>query len=116
MCIRDRVLQVFTNILQNSCRYTDAGGRIDVWVSENDQEVIIAFQDSEPGVSDAELTLLFDRLYRVEKSRSRRHGGAGLGLALCKAIVTTHGGGIRAFHSVLGGVGIECTFPKAVAT
>ena len=112
----DRLLQVFTNILQNSCRYTDAGGRIDVRVSENDKEVIIVFEDSEPGVSDAELTLLFDRLYRVEKSRSRRHGGAGLGLALCKAIVTTHGGGIRAFHSVLGGVGIECTFPKAGAT
>ena len=112
----DRLLQVFTNILQNSCRYTDAGGRIDVRVSENDKEVIMVFEDSEPGVSDAELTLLFDRLYRVEKSRSRRHGGAGLGLALCKAIVATHGGRIRAYHSELGGVGIECTFLKAGAT
>ena len=111
----DRLLQVYANILQNSIRYTDAGGRIEVMVSENDDDVITSFEDSEPGVSDVELTLLFDRLYRVEKSRSRRYGGAGLGLALCKAIVDTQGGRIRAYHSKLGGVGIECTFPKAGA-
>ena len=111
----DRLLQVYANILQNSFRYTGAGGRIDVAVSENDNEVITSFEDSEPGVTDVELTLLFDRLYRVEKSRSRRYGGAGLGLALCKAIVDTLGGRIRAYHSKLGGVGIECTFPKAGA-
>ena len=111
----DRLLQVYANILQNSCRYTGPGGRIDVRVSENGNEVITSFEDSAPGVTDAELTLVFDRLYRVEKSRSRRYGGAGLGLALCKAIVAAQGGRIRAYHSKLGGVGIECTFPKARA-
>jgi len=102
----DRLLQVYANILQNSCRYTDAGGRIEVRISSNAREVITSFEDSKPGVSDEDLTLLFDRLYRVEKSRSRRFGGAGLGLALCEAIVASHGGRIRAYHSKLGGVGI----------
>lgn len=109
----DRLLQVYANILQNSCRYTDAGGRIEVRISANAEEVITSFEDSAPGVSDEDLTLLFDRLYRVEKSRNRRSGGAGLGLALCEAIVASHGGRIRAYHSELGGVGIECTFPRA---
>ena len=111
----DRLLQVYANILQNSCRYTDAGGRIEVRVSANAGEVITSFEDSEPGVSDEDLALLFDRLYRVEKSRSRRSGGAGLGLALCEAIVASHGGRMRAYHSQLGGVGIECAFPRAGA-
>lgn len=111
----DRLLQVYANILQNSCRYTDAGGRIEVGISANAGEVITSFEDSEPGVSDEELMLLFDRLYRVEKSRSRRSGGAGLGLALCEAIVASHGGRMSAYHSELGGVGIECTFPRARA-
>ena len=111
----DRLLQVYANILQNSCRYTDAGGRIEVKVSADAGGVITSFEDSEPGVSDEDLALLFDRLYRVEKSRSRRSGGAGLGLALCEAIVASHGGRMRAYHSQLGGVGIECTFPRAGA-
>ena len=111
----DRLLQVYANILQNSCRYTDAGGRIEVKVSADAKEVITSFEDSEPGVTDEDLTLLFDRLYRVEKSRNRRSGGAGLGLALCEAIVASHGGRMRAYHSQLGGVGIECTFPRAGA-
>lgn len=109
----DRLLQVYANILQNSWRYTDAGGRIEVKVSADAKEVITSIEDSEPGVSDEDLKLLFDRLYRVEKSRSRRSGGAGLGLALCEAIVASHGGRMRAYHSHLGGVGIECTFPRA---
>jgi len=55
---------------------------------------------------------LFERLFRVEDSRSRSHGGAGLGLALCRSIAEAHGGTIHAAHSPLGGVEITLNLPK----
>ncbi|HEY6839136.1 MAG TPA: ATP-binding protein, partial [Geobacteraceae bacterium] len=66
-------------------------------------------------VPAGELAKLFERLYRVEGSRSRETGGAGLGLAICRNIVEAHGGGIEALPSPLGGVRIRITLPLEVA-
>jgi two-component system sensor histidine kinase BaeS len=67
--------------------------------------------DSAPGVPEAEIGRLFDRLYRVESSRSRATGGAGLGLAICRNIVEAHEGTITAKPSPLGGVWITVVLP-----
>ena len=71
----------------------------------------ILFQDSSPGVPAADVDRLFERLFRVENSRSRTSGGAGLGLAICRNIVEAHGGTIAAEPSPFGGVSIRVTLP-----
>ena len=100
----DRLQQLFTNVLENSLRYTDLPGKIKVQVEIDKEQVSIDFQDSSPGVSPEQLPKIFDRLYRVEGSRNRGTGGAGLGLAICKNIVNAHQGSIEADSSPLGAV------------
>ncbi|MBU0946438.1 MAG: HAMP domain-containing protein [Proteobacteria bacterium] len=107
----DRLQQLFTNLLENSLRYTDSPGKIEVKGAFDSDMVSISFQDSSPGVSPGQLPKLFDRLYRGEGSRNRATGGAGLGLAICKNIVDAHQGRIEAGCSPLGGVLIKIEFP-----
>jgi two-component system sensor histidine kinase BaeS len=73
--------------------------------------VRVTVEDSAPGVPDEALPRLFDRLYRVDPSRSRDTGAAGLGLAICASIVKAHDGTIVARHSPLGGVAIDVELP-----
>ena len=75
------------------------------------EEVVLALEDSGPGVGEEQLQHLFDRFYRVEGSRSRATGGSGLGLAICRNIVEAHGGAISAGHSPLGGLAIRVSLP-----
>nr|WP_305888618.1 ATP-binding protein [Methylomonas sp. SURF-2] len=109
----DRLSQLFRNLLKNSLSYTDSGGRIVVSVSSDAATLHIEIADSSPGVAAAELDKLFERFYRVESSRNRNHGGAGLGLAICGNIVAAHNGRIRAQASELGGLAIVIEFPLA---
>ena len=105
-----RFVQLLKNLLLNSLRYTDPGGDVCVSVSVGPRGWQLDIQDSLPGVPAEALPHLFERLYRVDESRSRQSGGAGLGLALCRAIVTAHGGTIEARPSPLGGVWITAHF------
>lgn len=109
----ERLRQLFGNLLDNALNYTDSGGRLLVSLQFCEGNAIIDFQDSAPGVGEPELDRLFERLYRVESSRSRATGGAGLGLAICRNIVEAHGGCISAHHSPLGGVWIRVKLPLA---
>ena len=106
-----RLAQVFTNLLQNSLRYTDAPGKIAVSAARAGDRVVIRWEDSAPGVPAAELSRLTDRLYRVESSRSRAGGGSGLGLAIAAAIIEAHGGTLVAKPSMLGGLLVEISLP-----
>jgi two-component system, OmpR family, sensor histidine kinase BaeS len=110
---RERLQQLFTNLLDNSLKYTDAGGELAISLSCSNSQAVLEFQDSAPGVQEDELDRLFDRLYRVEASRSRSSGGAGLGLAICRNIVEGHAGTITAHPSRLGGVLIRVSLPAA---
>ena len=108
---KDRLRQLFSNLLENSCRYTRESGQINIVANIKRQQLELEIQDSAPGVTREELPKLFERFYRVEKSRNRDHGGSGLGLALCKKIVEAHRGAIIATESPLGGISIKITLP-----
>ncbi|EIJ33736.1 ATP-binding protein [Thiothrix nivea] len=106
-----RLQQLFKNLLENSLRYTDKPGQLRVSSNVENGWIDIVFEDSAPGVPDEALPRLFDRLYRVEGSRNRATGGAGLGLSICRNIVAAHDGEISAAHSALGGVEIRVRLP-----
>ena len=108
----NRLHQLFSNLLSNSLRYTDAGGKLKIQLDHADNEVHIDFYDSSPGVAESDITKLFERLYRVDNSRNRKSGGAGLGLSICKNIVSAHQGKIEASQSKLGGLHIHIVLPK----
>lgn len=109
----ERLKQLFTNLLANSIRYTDSGGCIRIAVSAFNDRLVYTIEDSAPGVSDDQLHKLFERLYRVDGSRSRESGGAGLGLSICSNIIKGHNGTIEAMHSTLGGLQIQLELPLA---
>ncbi|MCP5077041.1 MAG: HAMP domain-containing protein [Psychromonas sp.] len=106
------LVQLFSNLLENSYRYTDNGGQLQINVQGIAQQVVIEFEDSSPGVPNSALDKLFERLYRVDKSRSRLSGGSGLGLSICQSIVAAHGGSITASQSSLGGVRVTVSLPR----
>ena len=108
---RDRLMQLFNNLLENSLRYTDSGGGLHISAEQRERMVLLTFADSAPGVSDEQLQKLFERFYRTEGSRNRASGGSGLGLAICVNIVQAHNGLIRAAHSPFGGVSITVELP-----
>ena len=103
---RDRMRQLVDNLLENSLRYSDAGGqcRVCVTLLENGWELLV--EDTGPGVPDAALPRLFDRLYRVDPSRTRATGASGLGLAIVRSIADAHCASVDARHSDLGGLAI----------
>ncbi|MDE1182155.1 ATP-binding protein [Paraburkholderia sp.] len=107
-----RFVQLLKNLLQNSLRYTDPNGQVRVSLQHGDDGWHLDVQDSWPSVPETAFGHLFERFYRVDESRSRQSGGAGLGLSLCRAIVTAHGGRIDARPSPLGGVWITAHFPS----
>ncbi len=106
-----RLRQLFSNLLENSCRYTDTGGALHLQARREGRQMLIDLHDSAPGVLDEHLPRLFDRFFRAEASRSRRSGGAGLGLSICQRIVEAHEGRIEARPSPLGGLWLRVELP-----
>jgi two-component system sensor histidine kinase BaeS len=106
-----RLSQVFGNLLENSLRYTQAGGQLRIGARTSKQQLLLEFDDSAPGPPAAALPRLFERFFRAEPSRSRAFGGSGLGLAICRTLVEAHGGQISATASALGGLRICIELP-----
>ena len=106
-----RLTQVFSNLLENSLRYTHAGGQLRIAAEASGQQLALEFDDSAPGPRAAALPRLFERFFRAEPSRSRAFGGSGLGLAICKTLVEAHAGRITATASPLGGLKIRIELP-----
>ena len=93
---RLRMEQVLLNLLENAIRYTEPSGRVTVSLTSGEQDhVQITVSDTGVGIPETDLPYIFDRLYRVDKSRNRGRGGSGLGLAIVKQIVELHGGTVR---------------------
>lgn len=105
----DRIGQVLTNLLGNALQYTPAGGRVVVRAWATEGEVAVSVADTGIGIPSEHLPFVFDRFYRVDRSRSRAGGGAGIGLTIAKGLVELHGGRIWA-ESPGAGQGSTFTF------
>jgi two-component system sensor histidine kinase BaeS len=111
----DRMRQVLDNLFENSLRYTAAGGRVVLSAATDGGTLHLHLDDSAPGVPDDALARLAQRFYRVDASRSRAHGGAGLGLALCRRLLEAQGAALGFAHSPLGGLRATITIPIGAA-
>ena len=89
-----RLSQVLINLISNAIHHTSVNGKINVWLRKQDQSAVVAVIDNGEGIPKEECPYIFDRLYRVEKSRSRDQGGSGLGLSIARSLVEAHGGKI----------------------
>lgn len=108
-----RLTQLFANLLENTVRYTHSPGELHIALAVDTTEgrAVLTFDDTPPAVPEESLLRIFDRLFRVEGSRNRASGGAGLGLAICQRIVEGHQGTITAHASPLGGLQVKVCLP-----
>ncbi len=110
----ERFKQIMVNLLENSIRYTEAGGEIQIHTEQSADAWTVYVDDSPFGLEDAQLARLGERFYRVDDSRTRSTGGTGLGLALSRKIAEALGGELSFDHSPLGGLRCKLTFPKQI--
>lgn len=87
---RDMLKELVENLVQNAIRYNNPGGKVDVSIEERDERVVLVVKDNGIGIPASEQQRVFERFYRVDKSRSKATGGTGLGLAIVKHIVEIH--------------------------
>ena len=109
----DRITQVLLNLLDNARRHTPEGGTITIGARSENQRLTIWVSDTGTGIDPADLPNIFERFYRADRSRTTTTGGSGLGLAIVKAIITAHGGTIRAESQPGQGTSIVFTLPLA---
>ena len=108
----NRLRQLIGNLLENSLRYTEAGGRLRILLQAENGNVSLDWLDSAPGVDADDLPRLFERFFRGDASRARASGGSGLGLAICRSIAEAHGGSLEARPSPLGGLWLHLSLPR----
>lgn len=107
-----RIEQLLSNLLENSLRYTNAPGQIQVHWRLQQEMVLLTVEDSAPGVAAEHLHRLFEPLFRLDTARTRTgQHGSGLGLSIVRAIVQAHQGKVQANLSPLGGLTIEVALP-----
>jgi two-component system phosphate regulon sensor histidine kinase PhoR len=109
----DALREVLTNLIDNSLRYTSAGGRIVCRGKVEHGGVSVSIADNGSGMAREHLPRVFERFYRADQSRSRDEGGTGLGLAIVKHLVEAHGGKVSADSELGIGTTIVCWFPNA---
>ena len=111
----DRLMQVMVNLLSNALRYTPAGGLVEVSLTPLGEYVRISVRDTGIGIEAEHLPLIFERFYRVDKSRTRNSGGTGIGLTIARHLVYASGGEIWAESDGAGkGSTFHVTLPTAV--
>lgn len=113
MANEDKILQVISNLVMNAIHYSKKNGNCTIQFSDAPNRIVIEVKDDGVGIAPEQLPRLFERFYRVDKSRSRNDGGTGLGLAIVKHLLESHGQSINV-HSELGvGTTFSFTLPKA---
>ena len=112
---RNRIRQVLVNLVDNAIKYGRAQGRVVVALVESDRTVRISVRDDGAGIAPEHQARIFERFYRIDKSRSRESGGSGLGLAISKHIVEAHKSSIRVKSAVGEGTTLEFKLDKPKA-
>lgn len=110
---RDQVMRVFFNLLSNAVKYTPADGEVKISAAAEDEQVRVLVEDSGRGIPEHDLPRVFERFFRVEKTRSRDYGGTGLGLSIARKVVQAHGGNIWIESSSGAGTRVWFTLPRA---
>jgi two-component system OmpR family sensor kinase len=106
-----RLAQVVANLLGNVRVHTPERTRVEIGLAAIDASAVLTVSDDGPGIAEEAVDQVFDRFYRLDPSRSRQSGGAGLGLAIAAAVVEAHGGRIAASRSDQGGATITVMLP-----
>ncbi|MTI81380.1 MAG: HAMP domain-containing protein [Firmicutes bacterium] len=110
----DRLKQVITNLIGNAIAYTKPGGTVTIaYGKSNNNEIYISITDTGPGIATEELEQIWERFYKVDKSRARKTQGTGLGLAIAKKIIELHNGNITAESAVGKGSTFTAILPSA---
>jgi len=109
---RNRIRQVLINLIDNAVKYGRDRGRVRVSLVESGRGVRVVVRDDGPGIAPEHQTRIFERFYRIDKSRSRESGGSGLGLAISKHIVEAHKSSIRVKSAVGEGTVMAFKLPK----
>ncbi len=107
-----QIRKMFINLLDNAVKYTNEGGKILISVSSLGQYIKISFSDTGIGIPSEELPFIFERFYRVDKSRTEDTGGSGLGLSICETIAKAHKGTIEVDSKPSSGTTFEVCLPK----
>jgi histidine kinase len=115
LAVEDRAIQILTNLTGNALQYTPEGGKVTIGAKQIDDEIQFSVRDTGVGIPPEHLPHIFDRFYRVDKSRSRQAGGgSGIGLTIARALVEAHGGRIWV-ESVRDGKGSTFNFTLPIA-
>lgn len=111
-----KLTRAFTNLIQNALQYTSTEGKVDIIANRVGREIEIMVADTGVGIASEHLNLVFERLWRADRSRSYYEGGAGLGLAITKVIVHNHGGTITVTSELKkGSCFVVCLPASAIA-
>lgn len=97
-----RLSQVFNNLLNNACKFTDAGGSITICAEHSDRQATVVVKDTGIGIAPDKLERIFEMFEQVDKSLERTHGGLGIGLTLVKRLVQLHGGAVAVKSDGIG--------------
>ena len=107
------MIQLALNLIENAVKYTPEGGLITVTLTQTSGQVRLTVADTGTGIPPEHLPHIFDRFYRMDRSRSRDNGGFGLGLAIAQHIVQLHGGEITVVSQVGVGTQFGVTLPTS---
>ena len=107
-----RLKQALVNLVDNAIKYSKPGGEVKISAGADDAQVVIEIKDNGIGISQADQQRIFERFYRVDKSRSRTQGGSGLGLAIVKKIAEEHGGTVSVESTLGEGSTFRITLPR----
>ncbi|MGI6424859.1 MAG: ATP-binding protein [Tepidanaerobacteraceae bacterium] len=99
----DRIEQVLINLVDNAIRHSTNDSQISIGAKSNNEGIIVFIKDSGQGIPEEDLPFIWERFYKVDKSRTRQKSGTGLGLAIVKKIVEVHGGKVWAKNNTEGG-------------
>jgi two-component system phosphate regulon sensor histidine kinase PhoR len=108
--------QALANVIHNAVKYSPAGGDIRIRIRETELDAIVEVHDSGPGIPHEHRARIFERFYRIDKSRTRAGGGAGIGLSIAQWAVMMHGGKIEVECETAPGSIFRISLPKSASS